>query len=108
MPVKEVRAVEHCGCEAHYRHTPRSDEELRSLRNRLNRIIGQLNGIGKMLDEDRYCGDVLIQLAAAEKALQSLGYSVLQSHMQTCMVEDIQAGRVETVDEIVELVKKLK
>ena len=64
--------------------------------------------IGKMLDENRYCGDILIQLAAVEKALQSLGYIILQEHMQTCMVEDIEAGRADTVAEVVELIKKLK
>ena len=90
------------------KHTPRGEEELKQLRNRLNRISGQLNGIGKMLDENRYCGDILIQLAAVEKALQSLGYIILQEHMQTCMVEDIEAGRAETVAEVVELIKKLK
>lgn len=91
-----------------HRHTPRSEEELRQLRNRLNRISGQLNGINKMLDENRYCGDILIQLAAVEKALQALGYIILQDHMRTCMVEDIQAGHCETVEEVVELFKKLK
>jgi len=96
--------------EACHRHkrVPRSPEDLKQLRNRLNRITGQLNGIGKMLDENRYCGDILIQLAAVEKALQALGYIILQEHMQSCMVEDIEAGRTETVDEVVELIKKLK
>ena len=94
-------------CHRHKR-VPRSPEDLKQLRNRLNRITGQLNGIGKMLDENRYCGDILIQLAAVEKALQALGYIILQEHMQSCMVEDIEAGRTETVDEVVELIKKLK
>lgn len=98
---------EGAACHRH-KHTPRDEGELRQLRNRLNRITGQLNGIGKMLDENRYCGDILIQLAAVEKALQSLGYVILQEHMQTCMVEDIEAGRRETVDEVLDLIKKLK
>ena len=96
------------GAPAHQRRTPRDPAELRRLQNRLSRMVGQLNGIGKMLDENRYCGDILIQLAAVEKALQALGYIILQEHMQSCMVEDIEAGRTETVDEVVELIKKLK
>jgi len=98
------------GCPAcqRHKHTPRDEAELRQLKHRLNRIMGQLNGIGKMLDDNRYCGDILIQVAAVEKALQSLGYVLLQEHMRTCMVEDIEAGRRETVDEVVELIKKLK
>ena len=95
------------GCERHKR-TPRDDAEIRQLKNRLNRIMGQLNGIGRMLDENRYCGDILIQLAAAESALQSLGYSILQEHMRTCMAEDILAGRTESVDEVFDLIRKLK
>ena len=100
-------AAEGCaGC--HEKHTPRDTAELKAMRNRLNRMVGQLNGIGKMLDENRYCGDILIQIAAVEKALQSFGYKVLQDHMRTCMVEEIQSGNTAIVDEAVELVKKLK
>lgn len=92
----------------HTKATPRQEAELKQLRNRLNRIIGQLNGIGKMLDENRYCGDILTQLAAAESALQSFGYVILQEHMETCVVEDIKNGNEAVVDEVVELIRKLK
>ena len=80
-----------CGC--HYKATPRGDMELRQLQNRLKRMIGQLNGIGKMLEDNRYCGDILVQVAAVESALQAFGYLVLQDHL---------------VDEALELIKKLK
>ena len=76
--------------------------------NRLNRVIGQLGGIKKMVEEDRYCGDILMQVAAAESALQALGYVMLQDHMETCVVEEIQTGNTAIVDEAIELVKKLK
>ena len=87
---------------------PRSEQELRLLKNRLKRMMGQLNGISKMLDENRYCGDILIQVAAVESALQSFGYLVLQDHLETCVVEEIQKGNTQIVDEAVELIKKLK
>ena len=61
-----------------------------------------------MLEENRYCGDVLTQVAAVESALQSFGYLVLKEHMETCVVEHIQAGNTQIVDEAVELIKKLK
>ena len=93
---------------AHYRRTPRSEEDLRRLRNRLNRMAGQLNGIGRMLDENRYCGDILIQIAAVEKALQSFGYIILQDHMNTCVAEEVLRGNAAVLDETVELMKKLK
>ena len=96
-----------CDC-AKYKHTPRNEEEMKNLKNRLSRVIGQLGGIQKMLDDNRYCGDILTQLAAAESALQSIGYIILQDHMQTCMTEEIRKGNLEVIDEAVTLIKKLK
>ena len=92
----------------HQKATPRREEELRQLKNRLSRITGQLSGIGKMLEENRYCGDILVQVAAAESALQSFAYLLLQEHMESCVVEEIQKGNLEVVKEAVELMKKLK
>lgn len=109
MSDAEHRAAEASGCPAcHQRHTPRSEEELRQLKNRLNRMVGQLNGIGRMLDENRYCGDILIQISAVEKALQGFGYSVLKSHMENCVVEEVRNGNSDIMDETLELMKKLK
>ena len=88
--------------------TPRGEGEKKQLKNRLNRMAGQLNGIGKMLDENRYCGDILVQVAAVESALQSFAYMVLQEHMETCVVEEIRKGNLAVVKEAVELMKKLK
>ena len=104
---EEIRCVEGREC-CHQKNTPRPEEELRQLKNRLNRMVGQLNGIGRMLDENRYCGDILIQVAAVEKALQGFGYIILKDHMHSCMVEEIQSGNTDIVDEALELVKKLK
>jgi DNA-binding FrmR family transcriptional regulator len=105
----EVRAPEAAGCPAcHQRHRPRSAEELRQLKNRLNRMVGQLNGIGRMLDENRYCGDILIQISAVEKALQGFGYTVLQSHMESCVAEEVRNGNPDIMAETLELMKKLK
>lgn len=71
-------------------------------------MVGQLNGIEKMIDDNRYCGDVLIQIAAVEKALQAFGYIVLQDHLETCVTEDIKNGDDQIMDEVIELIKKLK
>ena len=96
-----------CSC-PRTKRTPRSDESVRQLKNRLNRMSGQINGLGRMLDENRYCGDILIQIAAIERALQSFGYIILREHMETCMAEDIRNGDTAVIDEAVELIKKLK
>ena len=76
-------------CCPHHKSTPRDEKELRLLQN-------------------RYCGDILVQVAAVESALQSFGYLVLQDHLETCVVEEIQKGNTQIVDEAVELIKKLK
>ena len=106
----EVQAVscEEKACCCRHKSTPREEKELRQLQNRIKRMTGQLNGISKMLNDNRYCGDILIQVAAVESALQAFGYAVLQSHLETCVVEEIQKGNTQIVDEVLELIKKLK
>lgn len=94
-----------CCC---FKETPRSDESKKALRNRLNRITGQLGGIKKMIDEDRYCGDILTQLSAAESALENLGYIILQEHMETCVSEKIRRNDNEIISETMRLIKNLK
>ena len=91
-----------------HKHTPRDEETLRQLKNRLSRMIGQLGGIQKMLDENRYCGDILTQIAAVERALQNLGYLILQEHLNTCVKEQLQSGHDEVLSEALDLIKKLK
>ena len=102
----EEKGMECCHC--HQKATPRSEKERKQLQNRLSRMAGQLNGISRMLEENRYCGDILTQVAAVESALQAFGYVILQEHMKTCVVEEIKKGNTAIVDEAVELVKKLK
>lgn len=86
----------------------RNDEEKRELIKRLNIIEGQINGIKKMIEEDRYCDDVLIQIAAINKALNSLGNSMLKSHLETCIVEEIQKGNTDIINEVIDLFGRLK
>ena len=61
-----------------------------------------------MIEDNRYCGDILIQISAVEKALENLGYEILQEHMNTCVVEEIKKGNTDIVSEAVELMKRLK
>ena len=96
-----------CACER-YKKTPRDESSLRSMKNRLNRIAGQLNGISKMLDDGRYCGDILTQVSAVESALQAFGYMVLKNHLETCVTEEVRSGNDGIMDETLELIKKLK
>ena len=93
----------HCGAQ---KHTPRSEQLKADVTRRLNRAIGQLNGIKTMVEEDRYCGDVLTQLAAVDSAIKAVSREVMQDHLETCVVERVQAGDTEVVDEVMGLFKK--
>ncbi len=86
----------------------RSEEEKSAIIRRLNRMIGQLNGIRRMVEEDRYCDDILIQLSAVDKSVKSLANVVLESHMHTCLIENILNGNTQVVDEIVDLFKRFQ
>ena len=98
----ERRACPHCG---ELKHTPRSPGLKASVARRINRAVGQLNGIRAMVEEDRYCGDVLTQLAAVESAVKAISREVMRDHLETCVVERIQAGDTEVTDEVMDLFK---
>ena len=95
-----------CACCRH-KHTPRPEQEQKKLQNRVNRIIGQMNGIKAMIDDNRYCGDILIQIGAVESALKSLGYVILQDHLETCVTEEVRKGNQQIMAEAVELIRKM-
>ena len=87
---------------------PRSEELVMNIQTRLKKISGQINGVSKMIDENRYCGDVLIQIAAIESALKEVGYIVLKDHMLTCVTDDIKNDDFSSLEEAIEITKKLK
>ncbi|CAM4417747.1 MAG: metal-sensitive transcriptional regulator [Paenibacillus macerans] len=83
-------------------------EALKSnLTSRLNRIEGQIRGIKGLIERDTYCDDVLNQIAAVQSALNSVGRLLLEGHMRSCVIERIQAGETEVVDELLVTVNKL-
>lgn len=88
--------------------TKRNEEEKQKLIRRLNIIAGQVNGLQQMITDDRYCADILMQISSTTNALKSLGNEILKNHMKSCMVEDIQKGNLEVIEEIIGLVNKLK
>lgn len=92
--------------EVRYKDTPRSTILQDDLQKRLNRAIGQLNGVKAMIEDNRYCGDVLTQLAAAESAVRSVSALVLQNHLETCVSERIMQGDTGSIDEVMKLIKR--
>lgn len=85
----------------------RSEKEYKDLMNRLNRIEGQIRGIKGMVEKDAYCPDILRQVSAANAALNSFNKVLLTNHMKTCVKSDIQAGRVDTLEECILVIQKL-
>lgn len=85
----------------------RDPQTVKLLVNRLNRIAGQVNGVKNMVEDNAYCTDILIQVLAITSALNSFNKELLSEHIRTCVSDDIKDGKYETVDELVEVLKKL-
>ncbi|WP_296013266.1 metal-sensing transcriptional repressor [uncultured Adlercreutzia sp.] len=100
----EPREAQSCGCR--HKHTPRSEALQADVQKRLNRAIGQLNGVKAMIEDNRYCGDVLTQLAAAESAVRRVSEMVLEEHLRTCVVEEVRQGNDEVIEEVVGLMRR--
>lgn len=89
------------------RKSHHSAEFKSGLTTRLNRIEGQIRGVKGMIERDTYCDDVLNQLAAVQAALNSVGKLLLEGHMKSCIIERIEAGEHEVIDELLITVNKL-
>jgi len=80
--------------------------EKKDLLNRLNRIEGQIRGIKNMVEQDRYCVDILTQVSAIQAALNSFNREIMGNHIKSCVVENIQEGNLEIVDELCKTMQK--
>lgn len=87
--------------------TDRTQEEQKKLINRLNRIEGQIRGIRKMVEQNAYCADILMQSAAVNAAVNSFNKDLIASHIRGCVVRDIREGKDEVIDELVITLQKL-
>ncbi len=90
-----------------HRTTERSENERKSLINRLSRIEGQVRGIRGMVEKDVYCTDILIQVAAVNAALNSFNKELLSEHIRNCVANDRGEGNDETIEELVGVLQKL-
>ena len=90
------------------KYTKRSEAEKKIINNRLNRIEGQVRGVKKMIEDDRYCDDVLTQLSAIDKSIKSLANHILENHMYTCVSKDLEKGNYEIIDEVVNLFRRFQ
>ncbi len=89
------------------KHKFRDEKEYKDLMNRLKRIEGQVRGIEKMLENNAYCTDILVQVSAVTSALNSFNKVLLANHVKTCVADNIREGNDDVVDELVTVLQKL-
>mgnify|MGYP002599560270 FL=1 len=99
--------VKCCCCGGNVKKTERAEKDKKKLVNRLSRIEGQIRGIKKMIENDAYCNDVLIQSAAVGAAINAFNRELLSNHIHSCVVRDIREGKDEVVDELMVTLQKL-
>lgn len=90
-----------------HRTTGRTQKAKASMISRLNRIEGQVRGIKGMIEKDVYCDDILNQIAAVQSAMKSVSRLLLEGHMKSCLVNRIQSGEPEVIDELLQTIEKM-
>ena len=104
---EEVNDETCCGTEGSHRKSHHSDKVKSNLVTRLNRIEGQIRGIKGLIEKDTYCDDVITQISATQSALNSVAKILLEGHLKTCVLERIQEGDEEVLDEVLITIHKL-
>ena len=94
-------------CSACHDKKERGVEEKTALINRLKRIEGQIRGIIGMVERDAYCADILTQVSAVSSAMDAFSVSLLDSHIKSCVKDDVRAGRDDVLDELVAIVGRM-
>jgi DNA-binding FrmR family transcriptional regulator len=84
-----------------------NDAKRADIINRLKRIEGQVRGLQRMVDDDRYCGDILDQIASVQQALRSVGKVVTRNHLETCVTDALRSGDREAAEETYDEVMNL-
>lgn len=83
-------------------------EELKEkMIHRLNRIEGQVRGIARMINEDVYCDDILNQISSIESAINGVKTVLLEAHIKSCVIEQIQNGEEQVIDELLATLRKM-
>ncbi|MGF3102901.1 metal-sensitive transcriptional regulator [Rossellomorea sp. DUT-2] len=100
--------MDHVACsDEEVRKSHHSDNVKKNLVTRLNRIEGQIRGIKGLIERDTYCDDVITQISATQSALNSVAKILLEGHMKTCVLDRIQEGDTEVLDEVMVTIQKL-
>ncbi|MGG1368003.1 metal-sensitive transcriptional regulator [Priestia megaterium] len=107
VEANHINSEEKCCTINSERKSHHSPEVKKNLTSRLNRIEGQIRGIKGLIEKDTYCDDVITQIAAAQSALNSVSKILLEGHLKHCIVERVQDGDEEVVDELLTTIKRL-
>ena len=94
---------ESMGHEHHHHHDP---EHMKAIVNRLSKAIGHLESVKKMVEDDRDCAEVLVQLAAVRSAINNCGKEILKEHVSHCIVHAVQDGDEKAISDLNEAVDK--
>jgi DNA-binding FrmR family transcriptional regulator len=106
-PVAAQRAADAAHPHPTHPAVPRGAAESGALAKRLNRIEGQIRGIARMIEEDRYCVDVLTQVAAVQSALDALALRLLEHHLHGCVAHAVKSGDgAHAIDEALAVIRK--
>ncbi|HJV32036.1 MAG TPA: metal-sensitive transcriptional regulator [Bacillales bacterium] len=97
----------HCHSVSSNRKSHHSNNTKKNLITRLNRVEGQIRGIKGLIEKDTYCDDVITQISATQAALNSVAKILLEGHLKSCVVERIQEGDHEVVDELLTTIQRL-
>ncbi|MBO0997267.1 metal-sensitive transcriptional regulator [Bacillus sp. SD075] len=96
-----------CTTSPHGRKSHHSEAVKKNLTTRLNRIEGQIRGIKGLIEKDTYCDDVITQIAATQSAMNSVAKILLEGHLRNCVVERLNDGDTEVIDEVLVTIQKL-
>lgn len=97
--------MEHCCCK--HKNIERTLEEKKDLITRLNRVEGQIRGIRRMVEDNIYCNDILVQTSAATAALNAFNRELLKQHLSSCVKEELEKGNDEIIAELVKTLEKM-
>lgn len=104
---KDISSEESDCCHSGERKSHHSEATKKNLVTRLNRIEGQVRGLKGLIEKDTYCDDVITQISATQAALNSVAKILLEAHMKECVVDRIQEGDLEVLDEVIVTIHKL-
>lgn len=103
--IQEIHEIQEVQCTN--KKKKRDEKEYKNLINRLNRIEGQVRGVKKMIENDAYCTDILMQVSSINAALNGFNKILLENHIKTCVIENVKNGNDEIIDELVSTMHKL-